>query len=64
MKVIEEPNGLAIANKEAARYNRKVMWYVTKRTAKTVLVAGAAILVAKTAFDMAVQHEVNKQISE
>jgi hypothetical protein len=64
MKVIEEPNGLSEVNKEVARYNRKVMWYVTKRTAKMVLVAGAAILVAKTAFDMAVEHEVKKQISE
>jgi hypothetical protein len=63
MKVIEEPNGLSEVNKEVARYNRKVMWYVTKRTAM-VLVAGAAILVAKTAFDMAVEHEVKKQISE
>jgi hypothetical protein len=64
MKAIEEPTNVIKANKEVARQNRKVLWYVTKRTAKTVLVAGAAILVVKTVFDMAVDMEVNKQISK
>jgi hypothetical protein len=65
MKLIEETvsNDMSKANKEVARYNRKVMWYVTKRTAKQVLVVGAAILATKVVFDAAVQHEVNKQIS-
>lgn len=61
MKIIEEPNSMKLANKEVARYNRRVAWYVTKRTAKQVLVVGAAICVVKVVFDAAVQNEVNKQ---
>lgn len=63
MASVEETKNVDKAAKEVARYNRKVAWYVTKRTAKTVLVAAAAILVVSAVFDKAVEREVNKQIA-